>query len=207
LSKKTDYKLDTYKVELIPVELLLIDKENPNEMRESELEGLRHSFKTYGNVEEIYVAPKDNKGKYKIADGEHRLKVLQEFGQTKIPCKVIPILKTEEYRRLFRQVKNKLRGTHEPQKDLNEIIYLMNAGKLKDLATLIAKPEDSLNFLIQQIQRGDKEVNAAVLQSASSSSGGNPNVIMEGGIQNQDIDDSNMDLKHTCPQCGYRFSD
>lgn len=162
--------------ELITVDISTIkfDETNPNELTKEQMHGLRISMQTYGYLTPIIIDQNNM-----IVDGEHRVLVYKEFDIQKIPAYRLQ-LDTDTDRKLLRQTMNKLRGEHNFEKDVNEIIQIMQAGKTQELSTLIAQSQTSLEYL----QKRFEEQNDKILKALS----------------NEEIQTTNE-----CPKCGYKW--
>src|SRR5713226_5242717 len=123
---------------MFPVAQLVKDPDNPNVMSEEQVEGLRESFRQFGYLVPVIADAKTKK----VADGEHRLVVYEEFGRKEIPV-VFVDFKDDAERRLLRQTMNKLRGGHDLLRDAAELKVLYDAGRLDDLTHLLAADKDS----------------------------------------------------------------
>lgn len=125
----------------IQLDKLIFDKDNPNEMTKEQMEGLRQSMRKFGYLTPVIIDQNN-----KICDGEHRALVYKEFGIDNIPC--IKLNLTDVDRRLLRQVLNKLHGTHDRNKDSDELKILFDNMKLNDLSVLIAQDLNKLENII-----------------------------------------------------------
>jgi len=121
---------------LVPVKEIKRDPSNPNIMKPEQMAALERSMLSFGDVVPIILD--QNK---MIADGEHRLDILMKYGFQQVPCFIVN-LKTDEERRMLRQVMNKLHGSHDPEKDVQEIRQLYDKELLPELSKLLAKDED-----------------------------------------------------------------
>jgi ParB-like chromosome segregation protein Spo0J len=121
--------------DLIKVKIsdLVFDKTNPNQMSQDQMKGLRSSMQRFGYLTPI-VIDQDNK----IADGEHRVLIYKEFGLTEIQAYRVEFEDDSE-RRLLRQTMNKLKGSHDPALDADEMALIYEQNKFSDLAELIAQ--------------------------------------------------------------------
>ena len=86
-----------------------------------------------------YLAPVILDKKYKVVDGEHRVRIYEKLGKKTIPAYVIDVDKYDQ--KILRQVMNKLRGEHDLLKDSKEFNILEKANRLDDLADFLAKDE------------------------------------------------------------------
>jgi DNA modification methylase len=129
----------------IKIKDLVFDPSNPNVMTDKQMHGLRQSMQKYGYLTPVVVDMNN-----KIADGEHRAIIYKEMGHEEIPA-IKMKLETEADRRTLRQVLNKLHGTHDKEKDSDELLHIFEAqGNIDELAILIAQPKDQLLNILQQ---------------------------------------------------------
>ena len=119
-------------------------------MTKEQMDGLRQSFRRFGYLSPIIIDQNNV-----VADGEHRVEIYKEFGRDTIPAFRVEFADDSE-RRLLRQVMNKLHGSHDPLKDVDEFQRLLEAGKLGDLASMIAEDEQALRKAIE-VNMGIKE--------------------------------------------------
>ena len=87
--------------ELVDVELLRVDGNNPNRLSVRRFEALKKSIVRWGFVVPI-ITNKD----LLVADGEHRLKAAMELGLKRVSVVRLPVDDVD--RRLLRQVMNKI---------------------------------------------------------------------------------------------------
>ena len=106
----------------IEIKKIKFDPANPNVMTDQELEQMRESMKEFGFLEPVIVDQN-----YVIADGEHRVKIYKEFGRKTIQAYQVTC-KNDAQRRFIRQIKNKLHGEHDLEKDVKELELLMQAN-------------------------------------------------------------------------------
>jgi DNA modification methylase len=135
-------ELQIHDVVLVPVAKIKLDPSNPNEMSKEQMNGLRESFRRFGYLDPVILDEN-----YTVADGEHRLQIFREFGKTEIPCYILKL--TDAERRMLRQTKNKLHGSHNPKMDAAEIKFLYDQNLLAPLATLIAADQKNLVRLLE----------------------------------------------------------
>jgi ParB-like chromosome segregation protein Spo0J len=162
-----------YKIIQMPIDKLIFDDTNPNVMTPDQTQGLKRSFKKYGNLVPVIINQRNE-----IVDGAHRAATYKDWGIKQIPCFQIP-LDSDVDRRELRQVMNKLRGSHDKDKDASELMILFENDKLKDLAELIAVPLKSLEFIVER-QKQQLELDS-----------------------NKELDFQNTKTK--CPECGYEW--
>ncbi len=123
-----------HKLVKVEIDKIKIDSTNPNVMSEDEMLALQKTMDKFG-----YLAPVILDKKYKVVDGEHRVRVYEKLGKKTIPAYVIDVDKYDQ--KILRQVMNKLRGEHDLLKDSKEFNILEKANKLDDLADFLAKDE------------------------------------------------------------------
>jgi len=128
----------------IKISDLIFDPSNPNVMSPKQMHGLRASMQKFGYLTPLVVDLKN-----KIADGEHRAIIYREMGYDEIPA-IRMKLETDADRRELRQVLNKLHGTHDKEKDSDELLQIYESQKLDELAFMIAQPKDELLTLLQR---------------------------------------------------------
>ena len=96
--------------ELIDIDVLQLDGENPNKMKKNQLHALRKAIQRWG-----FIVPIITNRDLLVADGEQRLTVARELGMKQVP--VVRLDVEDVDRRLLRQVLNKLKGQHVPELD------------------------------------------------------------------------------------------
>jgi len=134
--------------ELIDVDKLQLDGENPNKMKKNQLQALRKAIQRWG-----FIVPIVTNRDLLVADGEQRLTVAKELGMKQVP--VIRLDVEDVDRRIIRQILNKLKGQHVPEIDQEEFLRIIEAGGEEDLR----------RFLVAS----DKEINAALSNEEESS--------------------------------------
>ena len=112
-----------------------LDPDNPNVMDDQELERLRKSMEKYGFLTPVVIDQNNM-----VVDGEHRYRVFKEYNINEIPCIKLKF-NSEADRRTLRQVMNKLSGTHEVEKDLKELEFIIEseAEMLEELTGITEK--------------------------------------------------------------------
>lgn len=144
----TDIKIP--EPEKVPVAKLKTDGDNPNEMTQKQLKALTKNIERYG-----FIIPIITNKNLLIADGEHRLKASKKLGMKNVPVVRLDIDTVD--RKILRQVLNKLRGTHQEDKDEEEIQRIINADREEDLNVLLGENE--------KIQRIIDDINQEDIQS------------------------------------------
>src|SRR4030067_3850497 len=127
-------EIEVPSVELVNVDELHVDNQNPNVQSKRQFSALKESIKRYGFVVPI-ITNKD----LLVADGEHRLKAAKALGLTQVSVVRLPV--DEVDRRLIRQVMNKLRGEHDLFLD-GEEYYRIVCGDHRDLLKALVGETD-----------------------------------------------------------------
>lgn len=128
---------------VVRFEDLKMDPKNPNLMSKEQEAGLKESIARFGYVVPIVV----DADTMMVADGEHRLMALRTSGVLEAEV-VLVHFKDDLERRMFRQVANKLKGSHEAGKDTAELLELLEADRINDLGKMLGEtPGDLLKLL------------------------------------------------------------
>jgi len=132
-----------HKPVLITLANCIFDPENPNEQSDEQEKSMGNSLHTFGYLGDLIVVnTPDKKGKNLVHHGEHRIKKLIEEGVEKAYGFIEKMSKFQH--KVYRQVMNKLHGTHDPVKDRLELEYFAKQNKLSFLSELIAQPVEQL---------------------------------------------------------------
>ena len=134
-----------YPLESVQISSLQFDHSNPNQLTTKQKISLQNVMKKYGFLVPITVDSKT----MKIIDGEHRAEAYAQIGHTTIPAFLIDTA-TEEYDKKFlRQWLNKFHGTPDPEKDIEEIEFIMQdetgAAMLDELLDIDAEALKDMN--------------------------------------------------------------
>ena len=105
--------LEVPPAELVDVNRLSVDQENPNRMSARQFQALKKSIRSWG-----FIVPIITNRDYLIADGEHRLKAAKALGMKQVSVVRLPVDDVD--RRMIRQVMNKIRGEHDLFLDAEE---------------------------------------------------------------------------------------
>ena len=133
-----DNSIQLPKIEMFNVANIVEDDTNPNSMTSSSFEALKDNIRRYG-----FIVPVITNKNGVIADGYHRYKAAIDLGMEKIP--IIKLDMDEVSRRTLRQVMNKLRGTHDFEKDVDEFKWLQENDEDFNIASLL--PDHDFDFL------------------------------------------------------------
>lgn len=123
--------IQDYEVRKVEVSKVKLDKANPNQMTDKQLESLRYALKKFGGLQPIIVDDQ-----YNMIDGEHRWRAYHMEGEETIPAIVIPNV-TDSVKRLIRQTMNKLHGEHRADMDAEEYRAILEAGEGEELKKLL----------------------------------------------------------------------
>ena len=135
-------------VELVDVESLKTDGQNPNRMSDKQHKALRESILRYGFIVPI-ITNKD----FLIADGEQRWQEAKALGMKRVQIIKLPVEDVD--RRLLRQVLNKLKGEHEPKADAEEFQRIIDSGREEDLKRLLLLSDQGLDRSLKRLQDED----------------------------------------------------
>jgi hypothetical protein len=103
----------------IPIEKLIPNKQNPNEMSDAEFNMLADNFEKTGFTDPALVRALPD-GNYRIVGGHHRVEVAKLYDFKEIPCTVIDDPDFDEDQEKFQVVRmNVIRGRMSPQKFLD----------------------------------------------------------------------------------------
>lgn len=138
--------------ELVDIEKLQIDGQNPNRMSARQFEALKKSIERWG-----FVVPIITNRDYLVADGEHRLQAARDLGMKQVSVVRLPVDDVD--RRLIRQVMNKIRGAHDLFLDAEEYYRLVSEdsrGLIRDLLNENDLRIDNLLRLREPFQADDE---------------------------------------------------
>ena len=122
---------------------IIFDENNPNEQSSEQDASMGESLQHFGVIGDLVVVnTPDDKGKQLVHHGEHRIKKMMAAGNEW--CWGFEKFMDEMEHRLFRQTMNKLRGSHDLEKDRAELAFFAEENKLDFLAKFIAQPAELL---------------------------------------------------------------
>lgn len=139
---------------MIPVEDLIPDEDNPNEMDEATFDQLCEEIREQGFDEPIHVRPSPSlPGKYEIGSGHHRTKAAMVNGLTAIPA----VIKhwTDREKKVALTKRNVLRGN-------------MNKQKLTKLYRDLAKDSKDPALLQRELGFTDTKAFEAMIEKVES---------------------------------------
>jgi len=129
--------------ELIDIDRLQLDGDNPNKMKKGQLKALEDAIVKWG-----FIVPIVTNRDLLVADGEQRITVAKELGMKQVP--VIRLDVEDVDRRLLRQVLNKLKGQHVPELDQEEFLRIIEAGGEEDLRRFLVANDKQINAALQR---------------------------------------------------------
>lgn len=138
-------------VEIVPIDSLTVDGENPNRMSDQAFSALVESIRRYG-----FLFPIVTNASLLIADGEHKWRAGKELGMKEVPIVRLPVEEVD--RKLLRQVLNKLRGQHDPTADAYEFQKIMAQGEADTMKRLLTLTNSQLERYLQRINPPKGEV-------------------------------------------------
>jgi len=159
-------KIKNFEIEMVDITKIKLDKENPNIMDKDKMKALEKIMKEKGMLQPILIDQESN-----MIDGEHRFLVYKKFEMDKIPC--FRMNATDVERRLLRQTMNKIRGSHDPRKDIEELVKMEKAFGTGELSKYLGVekryledflsskeqvPESYLNLIIKEKKEAKKEI-------------------------------------------------
>lgn len=145
-------KTESLKRHTLPVDLLVPNEENPNEMSEQEFNLLYDNVERMGITDPILVRHHPGiPGKYKIVGGHHRVEVAKLHGLDEVPVTLITDPEFDDEMEKFQMVRhNIIHGKMNPQKFMN--LYQSLQGKYsEDVAAELFgfSNEDEFKKLVQ----------------------------------------------------------
>lgn len=133
------------KRELIKVQDLVEDDNNPNVMSKHNFEALKKAIKKFG-----FIVPIITNQDLLIADGAHKWKAAKELGMKKVP--VIKLDLKDVDRKILRQILNKLSGVHDEDLDLAEFRNIESEGELDLLKELLPEENKHIDKLLDSLK-------------------------------------------------------
>jgi len=114
---------------------------------------LRASIQEHGFYIPILVRPLAD-GRYELIDGEHRIKIVEEMGWTKIPAIIAPA--DEQKATVLNFLANTARGTQNPM-DIAEALNKANqaGASVEELAAATGHTKDWVEFYLMLIKLPD----------------------------------------------------
>ncbi len=143
--------------ELVDVDRLRVDGDNPNRLSVRRFEALKKSIRRWG-----FVVPVITNKDLLVADGEHRLKAAKELGFEQVSVVRLPVDDVD--RRLLRQVMNKIRGEHDLYLDAEEYYRLVSVDSRELLKQYLNETDlriDNLLKLREPFEYSNEEFDAA----------------------------------------------
>jgi ABC-type transport system involved in cytochrome c biogenesis ATPase subunit/N-acetylglutamate synthase-like GNAT family acetyltransferase len=129
-------------IELVDVDQLRVDSQNPNRMSVRQFAALKKSIQRWG-----FVVPIITNRDLLIADGEHRLRAAKDLGMKQVNVIRLPV--DEVDRRMIRQVMNKIRGEHDLFLDAEEYYRIMSEGSRDLIKQLLNENDLRINNLLK----------------------------------------------------------
>lgn len=128
----------------LPTEQLKPDSMNPNHVDDRRMEALRRDIVERGFVQPVVVRPEGSA--YRIIDGEHRWRILQELKVEKTPCVVDDAGEDEGRLRLL--TLNGLRGRSHPVKLGNLLARLAKDLSEEELQERLGMPPEEYEAVL-----------------------------------------------------------
>ena len=134
--------VDVPQAELVDIDMLQLDGDNPNKMKKNQLQALRNAIQRWG-----FIVPIITNRDLIVADGEQRLTVARELGMKQVP--VIRLNVEDVDRRILRQILNKLKGHHVKELDQSEYEKIIDLGGEDDLREYLLISEKDLEKALE----------------------------------------------------------
>ena len=134
--------VDVPQAELVDIDRLQLDGDNPNKMKKNQLQALRNAIQRWG-----FIVPIITNRDLIVADGEQRLTVARELGMKQVP--VIRLDVEDVDRRILRQILNKLKGHHVKELDQSEYEKIIDLGGEEDLREYLLISEKDLEKALE----------------------------------------------------------
>jgi ParB-like chromosome segregation protein Spo0J len=128
--------------ELVDIDSLQLDGENPNQMKKKQLRALKRAIQRWG-----FIVPIITNRDLLVADGEQRLTVAKELGMKQVP--VVRLDVEDVDRRIIRQILNKLKGTHIKDLDQAEFERIIEGGREEDLKEFLILSDKDLKKALE----------------------------------------------------------
>jgi len=161
--EKTELELKIPPAELVDVEKLRVDGENPNRMSARQFKALKESVQRWG-----FIVPVITNRDYLFADCEHRLRAAKDLGMKQVSVVRLPVDDVD--RRLLRQVMNKIRGEHDLFLDAEEYYRIVSEDSRDLIRKLLNESDlriDNLLKLRQPAEYSDEELKAVAERFAT----------------------------------------
>lgn len=125
---------------------ITLNDTNPNEMTVEQMNALKKGIAEFGFLEPIIIN-KENR----VIDGEHRFIALKDLGMEEIP--VIRMEVTEENARIIRQTMNKVRGKHDPRKDIEDLFRISKDIGVEELGSFLGMESKNLSDYLDSVNQ------------------------------------------------------
>lgn len=134
MTKTAMQRTEELKRTFLPVDLMVPNSENPNEMGEQEFNLLYDNIEKMGVTDPILVRPHpEQKGKYKIIGGHHRWEVAKLHGMEEVPVTIVEAGDFDDDMERFQMVRhNIIHGKMNPKKFMD--LYQSLQGKYSEEA-------------------------------------------------------------------------
>ena len=137
---------------IVKLSVIKEDPTNPNVMNDREKEALANSIEKFGYVQDIVV----DKNTMIIADGFHRFRQLLVNSHNEAEV-ILYDFENDIERRLFRQVANKVRGTHDETLDALEFKRILESVDMQEFTELTGQSEQEILRLLNKFSEEEKK--------------------------------------------------
>lgn len=123
------------------------DSNNPNTLTQDKQQALEKTVDKWGFAVDPWLNDQGD-GTYLVIDGEHRIRLLQKKGVTKVEAKIFKVPYVEV--QMLRQIANKLRGEHDRKKDAFEFKAIFEEDNLDMFSEFSAIPMEELHLELEK---------------------------------------------------------
>jgi len=142
-------------IEMIAIDLIDIQEDNPNEMTDNQFNRLVKSIEEDGFEEPLVICKSSKKGRYELISGHHRLRAARIIGYTILPCSVHPAMEADRLKAKVVKA-NILHGKLNANKFTAMVNDLMGKGYEEELIAEMMgfTDDDEFDKLYQQVKQG-----------------------------------------------------
>lgn len=141
------------KVEHVLIENIKVRPGNPNYMSPKQMNALKRSIATYGELQPIILDQDNN-----LIDGHQRRNAYLELGKLEIPAIKLDLEK-ESDKLLLSQLMNKIRGSHDKELDAADFKSILEEKDLSELSDYLAQSELEIQNIINKVDKEKEEIN------------------------------------------------
>jgi len=140
------------KIGMIDLKKLKKDPSNPNVMSTAKRKALKESLLKYGELQPVIIDQNNN-----LIDGHMRLKAYEETGKSQIPY-IMRETSSHSERKLLQQVLNKVKGTHDENKDSLSFRDILKDHTIEDLSMSLGTTEQEILKTLNKLNEEKESV-------------------------------------------------